>query len=254
MPEYETTKEIFSDAIREQALSINVSRFRDLSVDDDIEKWVDRVVLFMPSLSSLINRDVLSENMRLVGEEGLNSILVEAESQGQSYTNADVESAREYARQFTESRIDAMFGETPDDVDIEDDIRNPWLETGVDAGTALSIAYLLRKTLRNNEQNEGEWSEAYIVGIAVLVLMRAGLLAFDSLARTFGNAIIGFISRFNLVWKTWLETTSRKPRDEHLAIVGETVRYDDTFSHGQFWSQESYNCKCGIQVTFGREP
>lgn len=254
MPEYTSVNEHWSEILSEQASSISVTRFRDLSIDDDIEKWTDRVLVYMPTTKSLLNRDLLADNMILVGEEGLQSIIAEADAQGQSYNSGDISSAREYARLYTEDRIDALLGDTPNGSEITSDIRNPWLENGVDVATALAIAYMLRKSLRGNEGNDSGWSEAYLVGIGIMISARAAMLAFDGLARTFGNAIIGFISRFGLVWKTWLETTSKVPRDDHLAVVGETVRYDDSFSHGQFWSQESYNCKCGIQVTFGREP
>lgn len=229
---------------------MDISRFRDLSLDDDVEAWHERVLARMPKVS--FDRDLMGNSMLLVAAEGLNSVLVSADQQGVAYEDADLEEARRYAFDYIEDRLDAIEGNTPPRETVENDVRNPWLEAGIDIATAMAIAHLLRRTLRSNQTDEQEWSEVYYASIAGAVIGRATLIAWDLLGKSFANGIIGFVSRFLPVQKTWLETTSKKPRDEHLAIVGETVPYNETFSHGQFWSQESYNCKCGIAITFGR--
>jgi hypothetical protein len=52
------------------------------------------------------------------------------------------------------------------------------------------------------------------------------------------------------VSKTWLRTTSKNPRDIHLAQVGITVPFNATFPDGSYWSNELPYCKCGIQVNY----
>ena len=206
----------------------------------------------MPSFSSIFNRDLLADNMVVVAGDGLGAITASAQSQGVSYEDEDIAEAERYAFDYIENRLDAIAGKTPAGADVEDDVRNPWLDAGIDAATALAIAYFMRRTLRGREESEEEWGDVYYSGIAGAVVGRATMLAWDLLGKSFANGIIGFVSRFLPVSKTWLETTSKHPRDDHLAVVGETVPYDSLFSHGQFWSQESHNCKCGIDIRFGR--
>lgn len=219
---------------------------------DDVSLWADRVMAQMESLQSLTNRDIIADNMISVANQGVDSANRKADEQFVSYTEEDTLAAREFAREYVENRVDALYGSTPTGVGVDSDVRNPWLEAGVDAATALSIAYLLRKTLRGNQQDEQRWRLDFAAAAQAAIVSRAALLTWDNLGKSFANGVIGFVSRFLPVYKTWLETTSRVPRDEHLAVVGETVPFNDRFSHGQFWSQESINCKCGVDIQFGQ--
>lgn len=238
--------------MREQFESIDITKFRDLDITDSIEDWTERVMQQMPSITTLLNRDLLADNMMAVGNEGIMSAVRKAEQQSVSYTQDDTDEANRSLFDYVENRADALLGRTPVNAEIESDVRNPWLDSGIDIATAVAIAYLLRRTLRGNHNDERAWYLEYVSKATAAVSTRAAMLTWDSLGKSFANGVIGFVSRFLPVYKTWLETTSRVPRDEHLAIVGETVPFNEKFSHGQFWSQESVNCKCGVDVSFGR--
>ena len=54
----------------------------------------------------------------------------------------------------------------------------------------------------------------------------------------------GIVDRNALV-KTWAGTLDERERPEHVAMEGETVRFDEPFSNGEMTPGDStYNCRC----------
>ncbi|WP_072500609.1 phage portal protein [Olsenella phocaeensis] len=61
--------------------------------------------------------------------------------------------------------------------------------------------------------------------------------------------------------KTWVHAGSGEanPRDEHLAMDGETVGYDEPFSNGAHWphddsltAEDTYGCQCEVEISIYR--
>lgn len=58
--------------------------------------------------------------------------------------------------------------------------------------------------------------------------------------------------KMDALYKRWGRTTSRNPREKHLAIVGEVVGIDEVFSTGDKWAGQVYGCKCSIELLWSK--
>jgi hypothetical protein len=81
---------------------------------------------------------------------------------------------------------------------------------------------------------------------------RAEVIAETEVSRAASVGEIEAVKTKRPLTKTWLPTTSRDPRVAHLAQIGETIPFVDTFPDGSWWSNELPNCKCGIRVGYAK--
>lgn len=152
-------------------------------------------------------------------------------------------------QRLAESQLDDLIGGN-----FEDDLA-AWAGDRVDSligrDTSPEGLYYPLAPQSLDIQSERDISSA--LGSAVvasgMVASRSQLLAFNEaiVAHSFGQ--FKAAERLGAQWKTWLRTTSANERPDHLAIVGERVRFRDNFSTGEFWSQLRIGCQCGVMVS-----
>ena len=88
-------------------------------------------------------------------------------------------------------------------------------------------------------RNMANWNAETIARTAALDALKLGqrLSLIDAVDR-------GMYNRDELV-KTWVGVMDSRERDEHVAMEGETVGFDEEFSNGQMVPGDSdYNCRC----------
>jgi hypothetical protein len=93
---------------------------------------------------------------------------------------------------------------------------------------------------------------AYKRAVAERARTRAEIIADTETSRAASRGELAAVDKSGKkpTTKTWLLTTSKDPRVAHLAQVGVTIPFGDTFPDGSFWSNELPNCKCGIKVGY----
>jgi hypothetical protein len=148
------------------------------------------------------------------------------------------------------------------------DIRNPNLPpsshvqdglpvAGLNAGGVTIIALMLLAAI-NQLRAEGKpitytaVQAAYKKATGERARTRAEIIADTETSRAASRGELAAVDKSGKkpTTKTWLLTTSKDPRVAHLAQVGVTIPFGDTFPDGSFWSNELPNCKCGIKVGY----
>jgi hypothetical protein len=166
-------------------------------------------------------------------------------------------------RQQLAARLAALFGgDIPTEAPPPPYIGNPNLPpsdngTGLNGGSVTIIAMTLLAAIRQIIANGDRLTytaveDEYQRQAKERAQTRSETITVTEMARAAGLGVFVIAMIWKLagktVTKTWLRTRSKTPRMIHLAQVGITVPYNDTFPDGSFWSNELPNCKCGIEV------
>ncbi len=124
-----------------------------------------------------------------------------------------------------------------------------FVENSVDVATANRLGEIIA-----NENLEHPGVSETVTQVArqldELAEDRAGVVASGGVRLIYRSAGIAAGIVTAAQYKEWLLTTSKEPRDVHLAQVGYVARFMENFPDGSFWSNELYGCKCGIKLLY----
>ncbi|MCA9980445.1 MAG: hypothetical protein KDD89_06425 [Anaerolineales bacterium] len=199
----------------------------------------------------------------------LAAAMIGIRAKGGNMTPLELATAKAEAERMIAERISALLNGTVIDTDAPPppDIRNPNLPaseyvgrdgepiTGLNGGGVTIIAIMLLSAI-GAVKASGEPMTYTAVEREFKMLAReraktrAEVIADTEMSRASSVGEVSAASVKTPISKTWLLTTSKTPRAIHLAQVGQTVPYNDTFPDGSFWSNELPNCKCGIEVRY----
>lgn len=138
---------------------------------------------------------------------------------------------------FIENRILALEGKN---FISNDGILNPSVPS-IYATTKKEIAEIVLSEIEEAEK-ERKFLE--------LAKNRAELIKNTEMSKIFNVGLFLTATKIGATQKEWLKTISIDPREDHLFQVGVQVPMTATFPNGNFWSNEEFNCKCGIKVIY----
>lgn len=124
-----------------------------------------------------------------------------------------------------------------------------FIENGVDVATANALGELVAREYIDSGSTSAATTRA-AAQLDELAESRSSTIAAGAVQLIYRSAGIaaGIVTLAR--YKEWLLTTSKDPRDVHLAQVGYKAAFLDQFPDGSFWSNELYRCKCGIRLLY----
>ena len=209
-----------------------------------VEKETDKLSAFVSIAAMLAALEAIAVDGR-----------IEAEDQARK-ANMPVLSTRQRAqvskdvKQDMSARLDELLVTATMPPDEENDtapILDQRVKQILDVESFFLIASMLRRSMLRYLA-DADIEQDYLDSVDPAADGRAGLISDTEGGRAYTNSFSRTGREVSAIGKRWNMTTSVRPRDVHLATVGEEVGIDEVFSSGDSWSQERVGCKCSITL------
>jgi hypothetical protein len=246
------------DALKKQYKTLNIKKvlsefetIKQKALDKDSETLsqdISEFVEFKPT-SKILDVEELIFTMLFIAKLGIS----EAERQtGRKLSDLERKQVLDQVDEYVKARTENLLKGKPQQTsEAKFKILDPYFDGSLDETTSKVLSTTIAGIIKANDNLDSTELEGLIEAeLALKVNIRSKAIQEDNLSRSFSVGQILATSMFKPVTKTWLRTTAGHPDNIHLAQVGETIPYEETFADGSFWSQERHGCQCGILVEF----
>jgi hypothetical protein len=226
------------DQAKQKAVNINLKKI----IQDIIDKTMPGLKFDLSNFSKLL---------AFFGKLGNEEALSEAPQEIQDLVTPENRvSFQNILKSFIAARLGNLLKGKPAKDTFGYDYT-PYYDGNLNDTSKEDLAQIISEVIGNNPELSGNELKRLIdTKIKENVKMRAETIMIDNVARAYGAGVFAVGINLEANGKKWLRTSSSRPRNAHLAQVGEIVPYNETFSDGSFWSGELINCLCGIQLVW----
>lgn len=263
-PEYKALYELIYDGLlaQYQAADIDaiVAEIREEGIDPadptSHELVAEIVSRHMPRIATTSDLPAIVDALVRFAQMGRQESEDQAEEGGAAgLTAAQSRKLDRQSREFLDNRKNELYIEATGDEPEDDhaDIEDPTLPQTLDVYSDWQMASLIRAGMvEAGDDDEGGVANFVDEHTPGVVETRSEFIAEHEAGRAHGYGGITAGRELGALRKEWLLTMTPYPRQrpDHLATVGEIVKYDERFSNGDSWSQERPRCRCGIRLLF----